>query len=116
MRIREKVVRFHLTDDELHTLNEKVQSTSLNREAYIRAVLKDTIPVEIPPISYGDLVRSLNHIGNNLNQIATIANSNGMLNYKEYQANANKVMNVCDLLLEFLTPHSKEKDKDNGIL
>lgn len=117
MRRRDNVVRFHLTDDELHSLNERVQSTHLSREAYIRAVISDTVPVEVPPVSYVDLLKELSHIGNNINQIATVANGLGVLNYKEYCKNYAKVENVVDLMLEFLQPHKKtEVNKDDGIL
>lgn len=119
MRRRDYVVRFHLTEDELHTLNKKVQSTSMSREAYIRAVLSDTVPVELPPVSYVDLLKELNRIGNNINQIATVANALGVLNYKEYCKDYAKVEYVVDLMLEFLQPHKKlksEGNKKDGVL
>lgn len=117
MRRRNNVVRFHLADNELHTLNERVQRTHLSREAYIRAVLDDTVPVELPPVSYVDLLKELNRIGNNINQIATVANALGVLNYKEYCKDYAKVEYVVDLMLEFLQPHRKSKgNKDDGIL
>lgn len=89
----------------------------MTREAYIRAVLADTVPVELPPVSYVDLLKELNRIGNNINQIATVANALGVLNYKEYCKHYAKVEQVVDLLLEFLQPHQKtEENKNDGIL
>ncbi len=89
----------------------------MSREAYIRAVLSDTVPVEIPPVSYVDLLKELSRIGNNINQIAAVANALGVLNYKEYCKDYAKVEYVVDLMIEFLQPHIRLKDnKDDGIL
>lgn len=117
MRNRNNTILIRLTDKELKSLNQKVRSTSMSREAYIRAVLSDCVPVETPPASYVDLIKELNHVGNNINQIATVANSLGVLNYKEYKQNYKKVEGVVDLMLEFLQPHKKtEADKSDGSL
>ena len=117
LRNRNNTILLRLNDDELRSLNEKVQRTSLNREAYIRAVLSNTVPVEIPPVSYVDLLKELNRIGNNINQIATVANSLGVLNYKEYCKDYAKVEAVVDIMLEYLHPHRKsEVNKNDGVL
>lgn len=86
---------------------EKVRRTGFSREAYIRAVLSDTVPVELPELAYADFARELNRVGANINQIAAVANSRGFVNAKEYEQNYNTVMNICSYLIEFLVPHKK---------
>ena len=107
MRTRNKQIHIYLTEEELSALDSKVRKTSLSREAYIRAVLADTVPVELPPIDYVSLIKELNRIGSNLNQIAAKAHSLGLLNYKEFQAEAEKVDFVVDTMLASLRPQRK---------
>ena len=107
MRTRNKQIHIYLTEKELSALDSKVQKTSLSREAYIRAVLSDNVPVELPPIDYVSLIKELNRIGSNLNQIAAKAHSLGLLNYKEFQAEAEKVDFVVDTMLASLRPQRK---------
>ena len=107
MRRRNKTIKVRLTETELSALDSKVRKTSLSREAYIRAVLSDTVPVELPPIDYVSLIKELNRIGSNLNQIAAKAHSLGLLNYKEFQAEAEQVDFVVDTMLASLRPQRK---------
>ena len=107
MRARNKQIHIYLTDDELIDLDNKVRKTSLSREGYIRAVLADSAPVELPPVDYVSLLQELNRVGNNLNQIAAKAHSLGLLNYKEYQIEAEKVNYVVDTMLASLRPQKK---------
>lgn len=107
MRTRNKQIHIYLTEEELSALDNKVRKTSLSREAYIRAVLADTVPVELPPIDYVSLIKELNRIGANLNQIAAKAHSLGLLNYKEFKVEAEKVDFVVDTMLASLRPQRK---------
>ena len=107
MRRRNKQIHFYLTEEELNELDNKVKKTSLTREAYIRAILRDTVPVETPPVDYIQMIHQLNRVGNNLNQIAAKAHSLGLLNYKDFREEAEKVDYVVDIMLANLHPQKK---------
>lgn len=107
MRRRNKQIHIYLTEEELQVLDDKVSKTSMTREAYIRAVLADTVPVELPPIDYIQLLRELTFVSNNLNQIARKAHALGLLNYQEYKEEAEKVNYVVDTMLSSLHPQRK---------
>lgn len=107
MRRRNKTIKVRFTDDELKELDLRVKRTSMTREAYIRAVLADTVPVELPPIDYIQLLRELTFVSNNLNQIARKAHALGLLNYQEYKEEAEKVNYVVDTMLSSLHPQRK---------
>lgn len=80
-RNRSFVVR--LTEKEMLELNAKVSATKLKREAYVRQVLLGTIPNAAPSVSTYETVRQLSKIGNNINQIARVANSVGTVDTKK---------------------------------
>lgn len=107
MRTRNKQIHIYLTEEEYNNLTAKVKKTNLSREAYIRAVLADTVPVELPPIDYTSLLKELNRVGSNINQLAAKAHSLGLLNYKEFRTEADKIDYVVDTMLASLRPQKK---------
>ena len=79
MRKRSHRVVFYLDDEEFSAFIEKVKRTSLSREGFIRNMLADVVIKERPPADAPYLLREFKRIGNNINQILLIANTNGFL-------------------------------------
>lgn len=69
MAVRTKELKVRMSDNEFYLLNEKVQKCGMSREKFIRLVLSDYQPKELPPIEYFKLIKELNANGNNLNQL-----------------------------------------------
>ena len=78
MAIRTKEIKVRMSDEEFVLLNEKVQKSGMSREKFIRLVLNDYQPKELPPIEYFKLIKELNANGNNLNQLVKIAYLQGI--------------------------------------
>ena len=77
MRKRESRVYVHLTENELARLNDLVSTSVLSREAYIRrACLDDAAIVIVDPELLKKIYAEINRLGNNINQIAHLANAN----------------------------------------
>lgn len=104
MRTRHKRIKISFTEQELAELDEKVSRTNMSREAYIRTLISDSVPVEIPPLGYADLARELNRIGTNINQVVAVANSQGFIDKKVYEENYNYVKEICSFLVQSLLP------------
>lgn len=79
MRKRTNQIIIRLTDDELAALNEQVKRTNLSREQYCRDALKGVSIREKPPVDLPKLILEDLRVGNNINQLATIANAQGLL-------------------------------------
>ena len=79
MSKRTKSVLLRLTEDELLSLDALVKRTALSREAYIRNAIFAVQIREHPPADVPYLLREFKRIGNNINQILLIANTNGFL-------------------------------------
>lgn len=94
MAIRTKEIKVRMRDDEFALLNEKVQRCGMSREKFIRLVLNDYQPKELPPIEYFTLIKELNANGNNLNQLVKIAYIQGI-----DITRLNEVMNEHEQLL-----------------
>ena len=70
MRNRNNRIVFYLTDNELLSLQNKIAKTGLSREAYIRKIIRDITPKELPNADFNSVLYQLRMIGNNIHQIA----------------------------------------------
>ena len=72
-------VTVRLDEDEYSHLKTQLRRTGYSQEAYLRMLISGRVPREMPPVEYHSLIRELNAIGNNLNQIARAANMSGVV-------------------------------------
>jgi hypothetical protein len=57
-----------------------VDKSGLNREAYLRKLIRGITPSDAPPPDYYEIIRQLSAIGNNINQLARGYNTAGAVN------------------------------------
>ena len=74
-----------LSDEMFEHLNKCVAMTSLSREAYVRSLLNGYLPKAQPSDDFHEVIAQLRAIGNNLNQIAMIANRSGYIDSDAYK-------------------------------
>lgn len=84
MRNRKHRIEVRLNDAEYEDFLDKVKKSKLNQQAYIRMLLKGLKPRDAPPPDYYAFKREVNAIGNNLNQIAYVANAIGYIDSVKY--------------------------------
>ena len=75
MRRRQRCIGLWLDDRERAHLMEQCAVTGLNANAYLRKLIMGESLRPRPPDAYAALLRELSAIGNNLNQIARVANT-----------------------------------------
>lgn len=102
MRKRAHQILFYLNDSELDSLTGKIVRTGLSREAYIRKVLCDSVPKELPDSNFKDLLYQLRMIGNNIHQIAVKANSLHFIDAPEYRKNYEEIQSVIGKIIEVI--------------
>ena len=90
MRKRNNPVQIYLDDAELKRLDEWSAAANMSRSNYIRQLIAGFQPVEFPPAEYKQVIDELQHIGINMNQLATKAHSLGFIDEPEYRRNANR--------------------------
>lgn len=88
-----------MNDKELEELNRNVQLTGICREKYIRCALMGISLHPRAPDSCKALARQVAAVGNNLNQLARIANFNGKAE-DAYLQEAQQIMTRIWLLLK----------------
>lgn len=88
-----------MNDKELEELNRNVQLAGICREKYIRCALMGISLQPRTPDSCKALARQVAAVGNNLNQLARIANFNGKAE-DAYLQEAQQIMTRIWLLLK----------------
>ncbi|MGO5053019.1 plasmid mobilization protein [Lachnospiraceae bacterium LCP25S3_G4] len=86
-RKRNKAVTIRMSDSEYETLQDKVDESGLSQQAYIISSIKGSTITSSDEIavqkdiskSFADLVKQLRGLATNINQMAHVANGQGIL-------------------------------------
>ena len=96
MRERNVQIKFFLTAEEVKFMDKKMQEAGIrNKSAYLRKMALDGYIIRIDFTELQKFIDALSRIGNNLNQIAQVANTYGevsMLEVKEFEEEAMKIL------------------------
>ena len=84
MRTREHQVKTRLNDKEYEEFQKNVQKTGLSKAEYLRTLIKEITPKELPPMQFFDVIRELRQLNVNMNQIAMKAHSLNMIDAPFY--------------------------------
>jgi hypothetical protein len=96
-------ITFRLNSKEQQSLAAQVMKSGLSQEAFIRALLNGYAPKELPPPDYHAMMRELQAIGNNLNQLAAKANATGHIDKAIFQYEANRLRRAVQDIIEAVT-------------
>ena len=97
MQERNKAILIRLTETEKKCLIQKSKESGLKMEPFIRKLIMGCEIKAKPSGEYIRLIREINAIGNNINQIAHIANSCGRISkasIDQVKNNQNHIMQL----------------------
>ena len=101
---RTNEIKIRLNNDELKHINSLAKESGLSREQYTRMVYKKVVPKPCPSDEMIETINQLRRIGNNMNQIAFVANCTGNIDtlyfkkcYKELQ---NEILDIKEMVLK----------------
>ena len=102
MRKRNNAIKLRLDDDELRYLNDSVKRSYLNRESYLRALIKGRPLIERPPMDLIETLREIQQIQNNLHTIAFEAHQQRKIDEAAYWENMKSLDEVKSALLQVM--------------
>jgi hypothetical protein len=91
----QKKFDMRMTEQDYKRLTRKARKCGLTRSGYIRLLIHDYNPREAPPADYFGMTRELKEIGDNMKQIAFMANATGLVDEGRYY---EEVMRLRDAL------------------
>ena len=110
-RKRKRYFKVHLLEEELALLDVKASEAGMSKSEFIRNMIVYGAAHERTMFSKKDtatLIYELNRIGNNINQIAWVANANKVVDEGEFEG-------VKIALMELLSEYDKfVRGKSNG--
>lgn len=99
MRQRNKQIIIRLTENEYCHLKKNVEKTGLTIQAYFRMLMKNIQPKERPPMDLIGVLKSLQQINNNMNQIAVKANAKGFVDAPAYWENVRWLKETVSIII-----------------
>lgn len=82
-----KKLSLRLSEKEYKRITRRAKSCGLTKSSYVRQLIIGYKPKESPPADYFAMTRELKEIGNNLNQLAFVANATGLIDEAAYYEN-----------------------------
>ena len=99
---RNREVRVRLSEDELAVLNRDTEKSGWSREKYMRALIAHSPIKSKPSMDLVSVLRNLQQINNNMNQIAMKANSLNFVDTAAYWENIESLEELKGKLLEVM--------------
>ena len=100
MRTRDCRFLVSLSEKEMSSLMKKVERSGLTRDAYVRSLIAGYEIKETPPVEFFEVLKSLQQINNNMNQIAVVANHKGFVDTAAYWENVRWLQKSVGLTME----------------
>ena len=97
-------IDLRLTESEAAALNRDVKKAGVSREAYLRSLIRKMPLKEKPPVDVIDILKNLQQINNNINQIAVKANAKGFVDTASYWENVRWLKETVIKLMEVMYP------------
>ena len=95
-------IDLRLNEQEMERLRRDVARSGWSREKYLRALIEHSPIKEMPSMDLISVLRNLQQINNNLNQVALIANAKGFVDTATYWENVELLKKTIHELLEVM--------------
>ena len=95
-------IDLRLNEQEMEWLRRDVARSGWSREKYLRALIEHSSIREMPSMDLISVLRNLQQINNNMNQVALIANAKGFVDTAAYWENVELLKETSHELLEVM--------------
>lgn len=96
--ITKKQRKIYMTDEEWEKAGRLAKASGRSISEYFRSLLDLKVPRPLPPEIYKKIYRELSGIGNNLNQMARLANANKSVDFIDFKEGVEVVRDVRKML------------------
>lgn len=109
MRNRRIKKQIWLNDEEYYILKTRSEAVGMNASNYIRKLLVGYKPKEKPPEEFYVAIKNIRAIGNNINQIARMANARGVVDMLRFNKEVDKLDQlIIDIKNKYIRPEKDE--------
>ncbi len=90
-RERKKIFQTWLSDEDIEILSANAGRCGMSKSGYVRSLIQGNVPREAPSGDFVSILKELKLIGRNINQIAYVANSTGLIDAEAYNEEMRKL-------------------------
>lgn len=109
---RTQRITLRLSEVENRRITRRAKSCGLSKSAYVRQLIVGYEPRESPPADYFHMTLELKQIGNNLNQLAFVANATGLIDEAAYYEEAVRLRDSLRRIEKAVVGTSDGADED----
>ena len=102
MAKRNHKIDLRLNDEEFEKLKCDVEQSGWSREKYLRALIMGSPMRARPQLELVQMLKQIQLLNNNMNQIAAKANAVGVIDAEKYWRNVYELQNVTSELLKVM--------------
>jgi hypothetical protein len=106
---RNNQIHVYLDDKELKDFKARVRKSGISQSAYIRHLFAGQIPKDKPPPEYFEMLKQMQAIGRNINQIALVANATGIIGATRYEEQYSDLLGCILKIIDETQMPQKEK-------
>ncbi len=107
MRNRNRNVSFRLTEKEFLALDNKVQKLGMTKEHFLRKLISDCRVYEAPPVDFPKLIKEVNRIGSNIEQILRLANAKHIIDVPRLRKELDELDAIEDAMWKAFAPDGR---------
>ena len=113
MQNRTIEIKLRLNPQEASALNKRVKKSGLSRESYLRHLINNLVPTDLPPPDYHAMMRELRAVGARLDQIVQKANVFRVIDAKRYDEAVTALDKaLVDIIKAVMLPRKMELRPD----
>ena len=98
--VRDKTIRFRVSEEEEAALNKAVSETRFSREQYLRFLVEMKTPKLKPPADFGRVIHELSRINLSLRELIKEVKSSGSTDSARYESDMTRIDELIHSLIE----------------
>ena len=96
-----------MTEKERQDLMEKVNKSGLTRERYMRKIIAGSRVFEAPPVDFATLIREVNRVGSNIDQILRLAYTENLPDVPRLRQELDELDAIEDAMWQAFAPDGR---------
>ena len=96
-----------MNEKEFAAFEKKVQKSGMTKEHFLRKVISDSRVYEALPVDFPKLIREVNRVGSNIDQILRIANSKNLLDVPRLRKELDELDAIEDAMWKAFAPDGR---------
>ena len=96
-----------LSDAEMLGLRNKSKKAGMTMQRYVRKVIEDNRVYEAPPVDFPKLIKEINRVGSNIEQILRVANGKHFVDVPRLRKELDELDAVEDAMWKAFAPDGR---------